>query len=198
MTYEGYKYTMAILRLEDGKTYTQIEDINHQLATLNIKLERWAINNPKIYNLLKSDELLPDEEELIIDALKYRFDEIHLNNVISKKKPLIDMVFLHPGTDNLDDLLAIFSKCHTQNDIESRYILDGEGIFGFVDSHGTQIELTIQAEEHINVPSGIEHWFRLTNLRRIKAIRYFASAESWEPVYTNTKIKKIFCPDNDK
>jgi len=70
-----------------------------------------------------------------------------------------------------------------------RYVIDGEGIFGFVRPDGKQMELTIQPEEYINVPAGTEHWFYLTNARRIKAVRYFTTTEGWVPEYTETEIR---------
>jgi 1,2-dihydroxy-3-keto-5-methylthiopentene dioxygenase len=95
---------------------------------------------------------------------------------------------LHPETPNLDTLLSKFERCHTHADDEVRYIIDGEGVFGFVRPDGSQVELTVQAEEYINVPAGTEHWFHLTDYKRIKAIRYFSGTEGWVPEYTDTEI----------
>jgi 1,2-dihydroxy-3-keto-5-methylthiopentene dioxygenase len=67
--------------------------------------------------------------------------------------------------------------------------VDGEGIFGFVCPDKTQMELTIQPEEYINVPAGTEHWFYLTPLRRIKAVRYFVDTSGWTPEYTDTALR---------
>jgi 1,2-dihydroxy-3-keto-5-methylthiopentene dioxygenase len=70
-----------------------------------------------------------------------------------------------------------------------RYIVAGEGTFGFVRPDGNQLELTVQAEEYINVPENTEHWFYLTPSKRIKAVRYFTTTEGWVPEYTSTEIK---------
>jgi 1,2-dihydroxy-3-keto-5-methylthiopentene dioxygenase len=89
----------------------------------------------------------------------------------------------------LEGMLEKFSRPHIHTDDEVRYIVDGEGVFGFVCPDGTQMELTIQPEEYINVPAGTEHWFYLTSQRRIKAVRYFVDTSGWTPEYTNTKIR---------
>jgi 1,2-dihydroxy-3-keto-5-methylthiopentene dioxygenase len=54
---------------------------------------------------------------------------------------------------------------------------------------GSQVELTVKAEEYVNVPAYTEHWFYLTETRRIKAIRYFSATEGWTPEYTDTEIR---------
>jgi 1,2-dihydroxy-3-keto-5-methylthiopentene dioxygenase len=54
---------MAILKLEDGTTYTQVDDIARELAPLNVQLKRWSIgDNPDFQNLLAKD-VLSDEEK---------------------------------------------------------------------------------------------------------------------------------------
>ncbi len=99
------------------------------------------------------------------------------------------MIVLNPQTPNLNTLLAKFERCHTHADDEVRYIIDGEGVFGFVLPDGKQVELTVQPEEYVNVPAGTEHWFHLTPKKRIKAVRYFTTTEGWLPQYTDTTIR---------
>jgi 1,2-dihydroxy-3-keto-5-methylthiopentene dioxygenase len=86
-------------------------------------------------------------------------------------------------------MLAKFDKVHTHSDDEVRYIIDGEGIFGFVLPDGRQVELTVETGDYINVPADTEHWFHLTEKRRIKAVRYFTSAEGWVANYTGTPVR---------
>ena len=100
-----------------------------------------------------------------------------------------DLIVLNPQVPNLDALLAKFDKIHTHADNEIRYIIDGDGVFGFVLPDQTQAELTVEPEEYINVPAGTEHWFVLTESRRIKAVRYFTTTEGWVPEYTGREIR---------
>ena len=74
---------------------------------------------------------------------------------------------------------------------ELRYIIDGECIFGFVRPDGSRVELTVQKEEYINVPAGTEHWFYLTNARRVKAVRYFTGTQGWIPMYSDQNSYKV-------
>jgi len=58
-----WRCIMAILKLEDGTTYTQVDDIARELAPLNVQLKRWSIgDNPDVQNLLAKD-VLSDEEK---------------------------------------------------------------------------------------------------------------------------------------
>lgn len=173
---------MAILRLEDGTTYTQISEISRQLAPLNIQLNHWVVgDNLQLHRLLAEENLNQEEKEQVLKALDSYFEELQRTAGYHSR----DLIVLHPGLPNLDALLAKFNPIHTHAEDEVRYIVDGEGIFGFVRPDGTQVELTVQPEEYINVPAGTEHWFYLTAARRIKAVRYFSGTEGWTPEYTD-------------
>ncbi len=177
---------MAILRLEDGTTYTQFEDIARELAPLNVRLNRWSIgDNPEIHHLLTQDTLGDEEKEQVLQALDGYFEELKQSAGYQSR----DLIVLHPGVPNLNTLLSKFNSCHYHADDEVRYIIAGEGIFGFVRPDGTQVEVTVQPEEYINVPANTEHWFYLTPSQRIKAVRYFTTTEGWLPEYTGTEIK---------
>lgn len=177
---------MAILYLENGTNYTNLEDIRRELSSLNINLNQWPVSdNPQISNLLNQPALDDNQKEQVLKSLDGYFQELQQTAGYQSR----DLIVLHPDIPNLDSLLAKFQKCHTHGDDEVRYIIDGEGVFGFVSADGSQMELVIEAEEYINVPAGTEHWFHLTDTKKIKAVRYFTSTEGWTPEYTNTKIR---------
>lgn len=177
---------MAILQLEDGTTYTQFDDIARELAPLGVQLNHWSIgDNPEIHRLLAQDALSDEEKEQVLQGLDGYFE--HLKETAGYQSR--DLIVLHPDVPNLDALLSKFDRTHYHTDNEVRYIVAGEGVFGFVRSDGSQVELTVQAEEYINVPANTEHWFYLTPSRRVKAVRYFTTTEGWVPEYTNTEIR---------
>ena len=177
---------MAILRLEDGTTYTQLGDIGRELASLNVQLNRWSVgDNPEVHRLLAKDALSDEEKEQVLQALDGYFEELKASAGYQSR----DLIVLHPDVPNLDALLSKFDSCHYHTDAELRYIVAGEGIFGFVRPDGSQVELTVQPEEYINVPENTEHWFYLTPSRRIKAVRYFTTMEGWVPEYTGKEIR---------
>jgi 1,2-dihydroxy-3-keto-5-methylthiopentene dioxygenase len=173
---------MAILQLENGQTLTALDEIQTQLAVLDVRLNRWPTGE---LPLLQQPSLDDIQKETVLRALDHYFESLQASDGYQSR----DLIVLYPDTPNLDALLAKFSRPHTHADGEVRYIVDGEGIFGFVCPDGTQMELTIQAEEYINVPAGTEHWFYLTPQRRIKAVRYFCDMEGWVPEYTETAIR---------
>jgi 1,2-dihydroxy-3-keto-5-methylthiopentene dioxygenase len=177
---------MAILNLENGIVYNKLEDISNQLKPLNIELNRWQVGkSDRSLQLLTKDVLNEVEKEEILQQLDRYFEELKSQAGYQAR----DLIVIHPELPNLDTLLAKFERCHTHADDEVRYIIDGEGVFGFVLPDGSQVELTVQAEEYINVPAGTEHWFHLTASKRVKAIRYFTSTEGWVPEYTGTPIR---------
>jgi 1,2-dihydroxy-3-keto-5-methylthiopentene dioxygenase len=177
---------VAILQLDDGTTYTQLTDIERELAALNIHLDCWPVgDNPEIHDLLAKDALTDEEKERVLQALDNYFEQLKASAGYQSR----DLIVLHPDVPNLDALLSKFDSCHYHTDDEVRYIVAGEGIFGFVRPDGTQVEVTVQPEEYINVPANTEHWFHLTPAKRIKAVRYFTTTEGWTPEYTATEIK---------
>ena len=177
---------MAILRLEDGRTYTQLSDITRELTPLNIQLNSWPVgDNPEIRELLAKDAIDDNQKEQVLQALDGYFQQLKETAGYQSR----DLIVLHPDIPNLDTLLSKFDKCHIHADDEVRYIVAGEGIFGFVRPDGSQIEVTVQPEEFINVPANTEHWFYLTAARKVKAVRYFTTTTGWTPEYTDTQIR---------
>jgi len=177
---------MAILRLENGTTYTQQSDITRELASLNIQLNRWPVgDSAEIQNLLAKDALDDNQKEQVLQALDGYFQQLKETAGYQSR----DLIVLHPDIPNLDTMLSKFNKCHIHADDEVRYIVAGEGIFGFERPDGSQVELTVQPEEFINVPANTEHWFYLTAARKVKAVRYFTTKEGWTPEYTDTEIR---------
>lgn len=175
---------MAILKMSDGQIYRQQEDIQRELAPLNIQLRHWPlVDHPALHQLLAQDQLIDSEKETILTELDCYFVELQASGYQSR-----DLIAIHPAIPGLDQLLAKFDRCHTHDDDEVRYIVAGSGIFGFVRPDRSQVELTVEAGEYINVPAGTEHWFYLTDQRRVKAIRYFIDTSGWVPIYTDTPI----------
>ena len=177
---------MAILQLEDGTTYTELDEIQQELAGLNIHLNHWSVGtDPELIKLLNQPGLNDNEKAEVLQGLDQYFEELKQTAGYQSR----DLIVLNPDTPNLETLLAKFEQCHIHADNEVRYIIDGEGVFGFIRPDGSQVELTVEAQEYINVPAHTEHWFYLTETRRIKAIRYFTTTEGWTPEYTDTEIR---------
>ncbi len=176
---------MAILQLEDGTTYTNLNEILSELAPLNIQLKPLPLGeNSALFGLLAEDILSAQKKEQVLAAVDNYFNELKRTESFQ----WCDLTVLHPGSPYLYALITHFDRCHTHADDEALYLLAGECILGFVRPDGSQVELIVQAQEYINVPAGTEHWFCPTALLQLKAVRYFTTVGGWTPQYTNTEI----------
>jgi 1,2-dihydroxy-3-keto-5-methylthiopentene dioxygenase len=180
---------VAEILLENGSRYTKSMEIDRLLSPLGVKLQRWEVGeDPQLKILLDRSQLTDAEKEQVLVGLDRYFQILQQSAGYQAR----DLIVLHPGTPNLNELLAKFDRPHCHADDEVRYIVAGEGVFGFVMPDGSQLELTIHPEEYINVPAGTEHWFHLTPSATIKAVRYFTTTEGWIPEYTQTTVKSTF------
>ncbi len=176
---------MAILRLESGKTYSNLDDISRELAPLKVQLKRYPVGNQLVLpGLLAKDTLSMGEKARVLDAVRGHFETVKRCEGYLWR----DLMVVHPGSPNLYALIAQSDRCHTHADSEALYVLSGEGIFGFARPDGSQIELLVQAGEYLHIPAHTEHWFCPSARLHIKAARYFASAHGWVPQYTHTRI----------
>ena len=85
---------------------------------------------------LANPTLTEEEQEQVLTELNPYFESLKQNFGYQDR----DLVILYPELPNLDNLLAKFQSCHTHADDEVRYIIEGEGVFGFVLPDGSLIE----------------------------------------------------------
>ncbi|HJL43336.1 MAG TPA: cupin domain-containing protein [Myxococcales bacterium LLY-WYZ-16_1] len=176
---------MAKVRYRDGRTLTDLQQIQKALKPLSVQVAHWPVTAPAA--LVDRPALSADEKEAVLRELDGYFERLQAEAGYQSR----DLIVLHPQVEGLDGMLAKFDRCHTHDDDEVRYVIDGEGVFGFVLPDGDQLHLTVEAGEYINVPAGAEHWFYLTEKRRIKAVRYFTGTEGWVPHYTQTEVQPL-------
>ena len=154
------------------------------MSPLSITVARWTIDGATKL-ILEKKSLSDDEKQNVLTNLDIYFQQLKE----SAGYQSCDLIVLHDNIPNLSTLLRKFERAHTHDDDEVRYIVEGEGVFGFTRPDGSQVELLVEGEEYINVPKNTEHWFYLTKKMRIKAVRYFTSTDGWTPVYTDTPIR---------
>lgn len=177
---------MALLTLESGKQITALSQIEEFLSDLEIEVKRWPVpQTAQTLSLIESADLDASQKETLLKSCDQYFEQLAEDYGYQSR----DLIVLHPETPQLEQALKKFEAAHTHADDEVRYIVDGEGVFGFVMPDGSQVKLQVEREEYINIPQGTEHWFVLTDKKRIKAIRYFSGTEGWTPEYTGTKLK---------
>ena len=180
---------MAVLFRTDKSQMKALPDISRVLAPIGVRLEHWEIpGDQTLERLLSTPRLDPSEQEKVLHFFLPRFD--HLKKTLGYQTQ--DLIVLSPDLPGIEALEEKFRSIHTHDDDEIRYIVEGEGIFGFVLPDGDQVELLVEGGDYINVPRGAEHWFRLTLSRRIKAVRYFTSREGWVPRYTGRALSPAF------
>ncbi|TCP55499.1 ARD/ARD' family protein [Tumebacillus sp. BK434] len=72
-----------------------------------------------------------------------------------------------------------------------RFIVDGEAIFTLKGPNDdTYYDVFLYPGDLISVPTNTRHWFTLTDLRKVKAIRIFESKDGWVAVYDESELQK--------
>jgi len=172
---------MARIIFSDGKETKELPAIQSRLAQLGITLRSWpAPSEPRARALLEQKSLNDAEKEELLGFVQNRFEELKREKGYQTR----DMVVIHEDIPGLADMLGKFDKIHTHSDDEVRYILAGQGYFGFVEPDGAQFLLEVCAGDYINVPANAEHWFEMRGCTRCKAVRYFIDTSGWTPIYT--------------
>lgn len=177
---------MARLIFENKTETIDIPQIQRALGPLGIKVAYYEISQDvEIQQLLNKDLLTDEEKEQVLVGHDIYFTKLQQVDGYQMR----DLVVLCNSIEGLEGMLSKFDKCHTHEDDEVRYIVDGKGWFGFVMPDGQQAKLLVEAGEYINIPKDTEHWFVLDDDNWIKAIRYFSNTDGWAPKYTGTEVK---------
>lgn len=170
---------MAILRLEDGTTYTDIGAINFKLSELQVQVEKLPVQrylldpekDKSLQNLFSQEILNLAQKQEILQALSPKFAGQQPDGCT-----WCELIAVNLSSPHLYQLLAQGSRPHYYTSDLGLYLMAGECILGFLHPDGFLMELIVQAEEYIKVPARIRHWFSLSALLQVKAVRYFASA----------------------
>jgi 1,2-dihydroxy-3-keto-5-methylthiopentene dioxygenase len=98
-----------------------------------------------------------------------------------------DVINVTPETPNLEALRTKFLQEHTHTEDEVRFFVEGQGVFWFnLGGDEPVVGVTCTPGDLLSVPAGIQHWFDLGPVPRVKAIRLFIDASGWVPHYTGT------------
>lgn len=169
---------MARIEFINGsKSITEPTAIQNFLQERGVEYRLWA-TSPDLDSLLNKEILNDSEKELLLEGLDSRFQELKEKYGYTTR----DLIVLHPQVVGLPDMLAKFEKLHFHTDDEVRYIVDGSGTFGF-NMDGDQFTVLVEKNDFISVPKNTNHWFKLDDKMRIKAVRYFQDKSGWVPHY---------------
>lgn len=171
---------MPIVTRPDGSPVTDPATVDAIVATLGLSLRSvWVPRSAALDDLLRDRHLSDARICAILDDVEPVLGQDHLGS---------DVVALFDDTPGLDRILAAFARPHRHGDAETRLILAGGGAFGFVLSDGAQVEIAVGPGDLVEVPSGVEHWFRLDEARRLVAVRLFHANPDWRAEYTGTHV----------
>ncbi|MGM3305614.1 acireductone dioxygenase [Anabaena sp. WFMT] len=179
---------MATLLLDDGTIETDLNRIIDELAPLGITIRHYDPGTSLLFpHLLDQDVVTESEKRYVVGLHNSVFEFLQQENDYL----WCDLLSVHPGSPNLETLIATYGRYHTHTAAEAVYLLAGEMIYGFVKPDGSQVKLLIQAQDYIHIPSEVEHWSSPSALLHFKVIRYFTTVEGWMPNYTGTHLSDL-------
>lgn len=174
---------MAVLRLEDGRTFVSPATINELIAPAAVD----AVPVPRgIDDLLTKPSLSSDETAALLATADG--DLVTRCRAAGWPEPLAQVFW--PGMPpELEEQLASFGPPHTNPVDEIHHVLDGAVVFGFVLRDGSQGVVIVQSGDALRIYEGVEHWSTLTADHRVKTILYLSRPPGYEHAYTGTAIR---------
>lgn len=174
--------TLTICADDDaGRTlgrYTSFDDIRDQLAQIGVEFERWDASKP----------LLPsDGAEEVIAAYQEAIDRLNRKYGFVS----IDVVAMQPDDPQVEAKRGKFLAEHTHDDFETRFFVDGAGMF-YIRASGKVYMTECTRGDLINLPANTTHWFDMGPKPYFKAIRFFRIAEGWVGKFTGDTIADRF------
>lgn len=179
---------MALLQLDGGTTYTDIEEIAEELAPLRVHLKHFDLGTSLGFPDLSDQDVLTESEKRNILQLHNSFFAF-----LKQERCYLwsDLLNVHPGSPHLQPLMATYSRYHVHIAPEALYVLAGGAIFRFVRPDGSQVQLLVQPQDYLHISAGVEHGFSLDAFLQFKAVRYFTTVEGWVPQYTKTPMSNF-------
>jgi len=173
---------MAVVTIPDeNRTIQDPQELTQFLASLGIDYERW-----EPAHVVAADA----PAAAILDAYAPEIDRLKA----SGGYVTADVIDVQPTTPGLDAMLAKFSREHTHDDDEVRFIIEGRGLFHIHQPGQPVFAIEVEAGDLIRVPSGTLHWFNLCADRRIRAIRLFKDPAGWSPNYSDSGVDAGYQP----
>jgi 1,2-dihydroxy-3-keto-5-methylthiopentene dioxygenase len=179
---------MATLLLDNGTIERDLSQIVDELEPLGIKIRHYDPGTSLLFpHLLDQDVVTESEKRYVVGLHNSVFEFLQQENGYL----WCDLLSIHPGSPNMETLIATYGRYHTHTAAEALYLLAGEMIYGFVKPDGSQVQLLIQPQDYIHIPSEVEHWSSPSASLNYKVIRYFTTVEGWMPSYTGTQLSDL-------
>lgn len=158
--------------------YTDFESIRDQLATIGVEFERWDASKPLSAAADQAEVLAAYEDSIARINGKYGYVSI-------------DVVSMQPDNPNAAVARGKFLSEHTHDDFETRFFVDGQGIF-YIRKNGKVFMTLCTRGDLINLPADTTHWFDMGEKPFFKAIRFFRIPEGWVGKFTGDTIADAF------
>lgn len=160
------------------KVLTRFEDIRDSLAEIGVEFERWEATQ-QLDAHASQDEVIEAYRESIDRLMKkYGFQSVDV----------ISLTASHPQKEAMREK---FLSEHTHDDFETRFFVEGEGLFN-IRKNGKVYATLCQRGDLLNLPANTTHWFDLGPEPQLKAIRLFTTPEGWVATFTGDKIADRF------
>ena len=160
------------------RVLTRFEDIRDALADIGVEFERWEASK-QLDAQASQDEVIEAYRESIDRLMKkYGFQSVDV----------ISLTASHPQKEAMREK---FLSEHTHDDFETRFFVEGEGLFN-IRKNGKVYATLCQRGDLLNLPANTTHWFDLGPQPQLKAIRLFTTPEGWVATFTGDKIADHF------
>lgn len=160
------------------ETLDRFEDIRDRLAGIGVEIERWEASR-QLHAQASQDEVIEAYREPIDRLMKkYGFQSVDVISLTSD----------HPQKQAMREK---FLSEHTHDDFETRFFVEGEGLFN-IRKNGRVYATLCTRGDLLNLPALTTHWFDLGAEPRLKAIRLFTTAEGWVATFTGDPIAERF------
>lgn len=165
---------------ESSANLSQLNDVLNSLGVvlMQIPLHQAALSpsslSPQqgalLEKLLLNESLTLLQKQTILHLVR---DHSSVNSLLGARTRS-ELLALNVSSAHLYKLLAEGSRPKYHVEDEFLYILSGECIFGFSHPDLGSIELLIQPQDCLKVPAGLRHWYSLSAMLQLKAIRYLS------------------------
>ena len=174
---------MAVLRLEDGRTFARRETISELIAPAAVD----AVPVPEgIDDLLAQPAPSP---EATATLLAHADPGLNAGCRDAGWPPPLAQVFWPGMPPQLEQQLASFGPVHTNPADEIHHVVDGAVVFGFVLRDQSQGIVVVQPGDALRIFEGVEHWSTLTADHRVKTILYLSRPPGYAHSYTGTPVR---------
>ena len=152
--------------------------IAERLSRIGVRFERWTADQE-----LGSDAA----QEAILEA--YREPVERLKKLYGFQS--VDVVSLRPDHPQKNELRAKFLNEHIHTDFETRFFVEGRGLF-YLHPNENVYAVFCEQGDLITVPADVKHWFDMGEFADFKCIRLFTRPDGWVAEFTGSDIAGKF------